>query len=178
MDSIQLHDKTFVPYLSEQEIHNAVVRLADQINLDYQGKDLVFLSVLNGSFMFTADLMKHIQLPCEISFMKVSSYQGTESTGRVDELIGLNSSIVGKHVILLEDIVDTGVTIDKIIKLLQIQHPESIEVCSILYKKEAHIGTNAPKYFGFEIPNKFVVGYGLDYDQHGRNLPAIYQLKN
>lgn len=178
MDSIQLHDKTFVPYLSEQEIHDAVVRLANQINLDYQGKDLVFLSVLNGSFMFTADLMKHIQLPCEISFMKVSSYQGTESTGRVDELIGLNSSIVGKHVILLEDIVDTGVTIDKIIKLLQIQHPESIEVCSILYKKEAHIGTNAPKYFGFEIPNKFVVGYGLDYDQHGRNLPAIYQLKN
>ena len=133
MDSIQLHDKTFVPYLSEQEIHDAVVRLANQINLDYQGKDLVFLSVLNGSFMFTADLMKHIQLPCEISFMKVSSYQGTESTGRVDELIGLNSSIVGKHVILLEDIVDTGVTIDKIIKLLQIQHPECIEVCSILF---------------------------------------------
>jgi hypoxanthine phosphoribosyltransferase len=178
MDSIQLHDKTFVPYLSEQEIHDAVVLLARQINLDYRGKDLVFLSVLNGSFMFTSDLMKHIQLPCEISFMKVSSYQGTESTGRVDELIGLNSPIAGKHVILLEDIVDTGVTIDKIIKLLELNGPESIEVCAILYKKEAHIGTNIPKYFGFEIPNKFVVGYGLDYDQHGRNLPAIYQLKN
>ena len=178
MDSIQLHDKTFVPYLSEQEIHDAVVLLARQINLAYRGKDLVFLSVLNGSFMFTSDLMKHILLPCEISFMKVSSYQGTESTGRVDELIGLNSPVAGKHVILLEDIVDTGVTIDKIIKLLELNGPESIEVCAILYKKEAHIGTNIPKYFGFEIPNKFVVGYGLDYDQHGRNLPAIYQLKN
>lgn len=178
MDSIQLHDKTFVPYLTEQEIHNAVVRLANQIHSDYQDKDTVFLSVLNGSFMFTADLMKQVKLPCEISFMKVSSYQGTESTGRVDELIGLNSRIEGKHVILLEDIVDTGITIDKIIKLLQIHGPASIEVCTILYKKEAHVGTNVPKYFGFEIPNKFVVGYGLDYDQHGRNLPAIYQLKN
>jgi hypoxanthine phosphoribosyltransferase len=178
MESIQLHDKTFVPYLSEQEIQDAVVRLANRINLDYQGKDLVFLSVLNGSFMFTSDLMKLIQLPCEISFMKVNSYHGTESTGRVDELIGMNSPIAGKHVILLEDIVDTGVTIDKIMKLLELNGPESIEVCAILYKKEAHIGTNIPKYFGFEIPNKFVVGYGLDYGQHGRNLPAIYQSNN
>lgn len=178
MDPIHLHDKTFIPYLSEQEISEAVVRLANQINHDYQGKDIIFLSVLNGSFMFTSDLMKHIKLPCEISFMKVSSYLGTESTGRVDELIGLNSRLEGKHVILLEDIVDTGVTIDKIIKLLELNRPVSIEVCAILYKKEAHVGINQPKYFGFEIPNKFVVGYGLDYDQHGRNLPAIYQLNN
>ncbi|MBM3164192.1 MAG: hypoxanthine phosphoribosyltransferase [Bacteroidetes bacterium] len=177
METIKLHDRTFSPYLSAQEIQDAVVRLAEQINNDYRGKDLLFLSVLNGSFMFTSDLMKHIILPCEISFMKVSSYQGTESTGRVDELIGLNSQVLGKHIVLLEDVVDTGVTIDKIIRLLQTNNPESVEVCSILFKKEAHIGQNRPKYFGFEIPNKFVVGYGLDYNQHGRNLPSIYQLK-
>ena len=178
MEHIQIHDKTFIPYLSPTDIQSAVDNLAHRINTDYQGKDLIFLSVLNGAFMFTSDLMKGITLPCEISFMKVSSYAGTESTGRVDELIGLTSVVKDRHVIIIEDIVDTGITIDKVIKLLEMERPASIEVCATLFKKEAYRGQHPPKYFGFEIPNKFVVGYGLDYDQYGRNLPAIYQVKS
>ncbi len=177
MSNIQLHDKIFVPYLTELEIQQAISRLADIINKDYQGKEVLFLSVLNGAFMFTSDLMKKITLDCEISFMKVSSYAGTESTGRIDELIGLNTSVTNRNIIILEDIVDTGITIDKVIKLLELQDPSSIEVCTILFKEEAYKGHHPPKYFGFEIPNKFVVGYGLDYDQLGRNLPEIYQVK-
>jgi hypoxanthine phosphoribosyltransferase len=178
METIQLHDKLFIPYLSESEILVAVDSLADRINTDYEGKELIFLSVLNGAFMFTSDLMKRVTLPCEISFMKVSSYVGTGTTGRVDELIGLTGTVKDRHVIIIEDIVDTGITIDKVIKLLSIQEPASIEVCATLFKKEAYRGIHPPKYYGFEIPNKFVVGYGLDYDQHGRNLSAIYQVKS
>ena len=177
MESIQIHDKTFIPYLNEVEILGAVKKIAMRINTDYQGKDVLFLSVLNGAFMFTSDLMKHITLQSEISFMKVSSYAGTESTGRVDELIGLSGTVKGRDVIIIEDIVDTGITIDKVIRLLSMQEPSSIEVCATLFKREAYRGQHPPKYFGFEIPNKFVVGYGLDYDQLGRNLPAIYQVK-
>ena len=177
MESIQIHDKTFIPYLNEVEILGAVKKIAMRINADYQGKDVLFLSVLNGAFMFTSDLMKHITLQSEISFMKVSSYAGTESTGRVDELIGLSGTVKGRDVIIIEDIVDTGITIDKVIRLLSMQEPSSIEVCATLFKREAYRGQHPPKYFGFEIPNKFVVWYGLDYDQLGRNLPAIYQVK-
>ena len=177
MESIQIHDKSFIPYLSEVEILDAVKKIATRINNDYQGKDVLFLSVLNGAFMFTSDLMKHITLQSEISFMKVSSYAGTESTGRVDELIGLSGTVKGRDVIIIEDIVDTGITIDKVIRLLTMQEPSSIEVCATLFKREAYRGQHPPKYYGFEIPNKFVVGYGLDYDQLGRNLPAIYQVK-
>lgn len=177
MDQIQLLDKTFVPYLTETEIQETVKRLAARINFDYTGKDVVFLSILNGSFMFTSDLMKHITIPCEISFIKFSSYVGTQTSGRVDELIGMTESVRDKHVIVVEDIVDTGITMDKIITLLKQQLPGSLEVCSILFKKIAFQGKHAPKYFGYEIPNKFVVGYGLDYNQQGRNLPAIYQVK-
>ena len=178
MNEIQLHDKHFEVYIPSTDILEKVAALAASIEKDYQGKNILFLSILNGAFMFTSDLMKGITLPCEISFMKVSSYAGTESTGRVDELIGLTSAIKDRHVIIIEDIVDTGITIDKVIKLLTIQEPSSIEVCATLFKKEAYRGQHPPKYFGFEIPNKFVVGYGLDYDQYGRNLPAIYQVKS
>lgn len=177
MDQIQLLDKTFVPYLTEAEIQTTVKSLAARINFDYAGHEVVFLSILNGSFMFTSDLMKHITLPCEISFIKVSSYVGTQTSGRVDELIGLTDSLRDKHVLVVEDIVDTGITMDKILTLLRKQQTASLEVCSILFKKIAFQGKHAPKYYGYEIPDKFVVGYGLDYLQHGRNLPAIYQLK-
>ena len=112
-----------------------------------------------------------------ISFIKVSSYHGTQTTGRVDELIGLNTSLHGKHVVILEDIVDTGITIDKVITLLNTNYPESVEVCTLLYKPDAYKGKHKPKYIGFEIPNKFVVGYGLDYNELGRNLKELYQLK-
>jgi hypoxanthine phosphoribosyltransferase len=126
--------------------------------------------------MFTADLMKHIESNVEISFVKVSSYQGTSTTGRVDELIGLNTDLKHKSVVILEDIVDTGITIDKVLTLLRTQDVESIEVCTLLFKPEAYLGKNKPKYIGLEIPNKFVVGYGLDYNELGRNLKEIYQL--
>ena len=127
--------------------------------------------------MFTSDLMKSIDGEVELSFIKLSSYDGTQSSGKVHELIGLNQNIQGRHVIVLEDIVDTGLTIQRVIKLLKMQHPQSIEVCTLLYKPDAFKGDIGPKYFGFKIPNKFVVGYGLDYNELGRNFKEIYQLK-
>lgn len=176
MNSIQLHDRFFEPYITGEEIATAILELAQRIDTDYKNEDVLFLSILNGSFMFTSDLMKKIKMKSEVSFIKVSSYLGTETSGRVDELIGLNSQIENRHIVILEDIVDTGITIDKVFKLLEIQNPSSIQVCSILFKKESYQGIHPPKYFGFEIPNRFVVGYGLDYNQLGRNLPEIYQV--
>jgi hypoxanthine phosphoribosyltransferase len=174
---IQIHDKTFENFIQAEEIEAEIATLANQLNTDYAGKELVFIAVLNGSFMFASDLMKKITLPCEISFVKVSSYHGTESTGRVDELIGLNTAFSNKHVVVLEDIVDTGITIDKICTLLKVNQPLSVKICTLLFKPEAFKGRNAPHYVGFSIPNRFVVGFGLDYNEHGRNLDAIYQLK-
>ena len=171
-----IHDKQFQSYISAAEIQSAVERLAQELEKDYQGKKVIFLSILNGSFMFTADLMKCIESNVEISFVKVSSYQGTTTSGRVDELIGLNTDLKNRSVIILEDIVDTGITIDKVLTLLKTQDVESIEICTLLFKPEAYLGKNRPKYIGMEIPNKFVVGYGLDYNELGRNLKEIYQL--
>ena len=176
---IQINDKQFTPFIESAEIQNRIQELAISINETYSGKDLVFVVVLNGAFMFASDLIKNITLPCEITFVKVSSYDGgTTSTGRVDEIIGLDRSIVGKDVVILEDIVDTGITIDKMYKLLELNHPNSLKICSLLYKPEAHKGRVKPDIVGFEIANRFVVGYGLDYDQKGRNYDAIYQLKD
>lgn len=171
-----IHDKQFHSYISEAEIQSVVERLANDLEKDYQGKELIFLSILNGSFMFTSDLMKSINSNVEVSFVKVSSYKGTNTTGRVDELIGLNADLKNKSVVILEDIVDTGITIDKVLTLLRTQDVESIEICTLLFKPEAYLGKNKPKYIGMEIPNKFVVGYGLDYNELGRNLKEIYQL--
>jgi hypoxanthine phosphoribosyltransferase len=175
-DVRSIHDKQFQSYISATEIQSVVERLAQDLEKDYRGKNVIFLSILNGSFMFTADLMKHIDSNVEISFVKVSSYQGTSTTGRVDELIGLNADLKHKSVVILEDIVDTGITIDKVLTLLRTQDVESIEICTLLFKPEAYLGKNKPKYIGLEIPNKFVVGYGLDYNELGRNLKEIYQL--
>ncbi len=174
---IQVLDKKFEIFIERDEIQREVVSLANQINADYAGKEVVFIAVLNGSFMFASDLMKSISLVSEISFVKMSSYQGTESSGRVDELIGLNNNLKGKHVVIVEDIIDSGITIDKIISLLEMESPASVNICSLLYKPEAFRGVNKPQYIGFSIPNAFVVGYGLDYDEKGRNLDAIYQIK-
>lgn len=173
---IQLLDKKFELYISSDEIDTAVQKMAQKINEDYLGKELVLVSVLNGSFMFASDLIKYITVDVEITFVKVSSYKGTETTGRVDELIGLNTNLRNKHVIILEDIVDTGITIDKIFTLIKSDQPSSLKICSLLYKPEAFKGVNAPDYVGFEIPNRFVVGYGLDYNEKGRNLNAVYQV--
>ncbi len=174
---IQLNDRTFEIYLSEHQVQERVRMIGSQLNEMYAGKEVIFLAVLNGAFMFASDLVKHIEFPCEISFVKVSSYSGTSSRGQVDELIGLNKSISGKEVVVLEDIVDTGLTMDKILQLLESHGASSVRLCTLLFKPQAFKGKRAPDVVGFEISNLFVVGYGLDYDERGRNLNAIYQLK-
>jgi hypoxanthine phosphoribosyltransferase len=174
---IQVNDKSFEVFINEAEISKEISSLADKINNEYQGKEVIFIAILNGAFMFASDLIKLITISCEISFVKVSSYNGTSSKGRVDELIGLNAKIEGKHVIILEDIVDSGITIDKIKTLMSTEDPASVKVCTLLYKPMAFLGKKEPDYIGFSIPNKFVVGFGLDYNEKGRNLREIYQLK-
>lgn len=174
---IQINDKSFDVFIQESEIAAKILEISSTINAEYKDKELVFIAILNGAFMFASDLMKNITIPCEISFVKVSSYEGMSTSGRVDELIGLNTNIENKHVIILEDIVDTGITIDKIRTLLTIENPASLKVCTLLYKPSAFAGKHAPELVGFSIPNKFVVGYGLDYDEKGRNLKEIYQIK-
>lgn len=174
---IKVLDKTFEVFIERSEIQKKVISLAEQLNKDFNGEEVIFIAVLNGSFMFAADLMKSITLESEISFVKMSSYQGMESTGRVDELIGLNNNLKDRNVVILEDIIDTGITIDKIISLMDDQHPKLVKICSLLYKPDAFVGVNKPDYVGFSIPNAFVVGYGLDYNEKGRNLDAIYQIK-
>ncbi|OFZ61084.1 MAG: hypoxanthine phosphoribosyltransferase [Bacteroidetes bacterium RIFCSPHIGHO2_02_FULL_44_7] len=174
---IQVLDKTFEVYIDQERIAAEVRALAARINSDYSDQEVIFIAVLNGSFMFASDLMKNISLAAEITFIKVSSYHGTETTGRVDELIGLNSDLKNKHVIILEDIIDTGITIEKIRWLLTDQSPASVKVCSLLFKPDAFQGDLPPDYVGFSIPNAFVIGYGLDYNEKGRNLDAIYQIR-
>lgn len=174
---IQLYDKSFEVFIREEEILNEISAISQRINEEYSGKEIIFIAILNGAFMFASDLLKCIQVPCEISFVKVSSYHGTTSSGRVDELIGLNTKLENKHVIILEDIVDTGITIDKIKTLLRTEVPASVKVCTLLFKPTAFLGKIEPEYVGFSIPNSFVVGFGLDYNERGRNLREIYQLK-
>lgn len=174
---IQILDKKFEIFISRSEIEEKIKELGDAINNQFQGEEVVFVSVLNGSFMFSSDLIKTIKLDCEISFVKMKSYQGTSSKGKVDELIGLDQNLEGKQVIILEDIIDTGLTIDKIMKLMEQQSPKNVTVCTLLYKPDAFHGNHKPDLVGFTIPNAFVVGYGLDYDEKGRNLDAIYQIK-
>tara|TARA_B100000767_G_C19741115_1_gene526209 strand:- start:980 stop:1519 length:540 start_codon:yes stop_codon:yes gene_type:complete len=174
---IRLLDKTFSPYLAADKIMARIEVLANELQRDYSDKKVIFLSVLNGAFMFTSDLMKSLDINLEISFVKLASYEGTKSSGVVRELIGLNNKIKDRHVVILEDIVDTGKTVDRLMELLKPEGARSIEVCTLLFKKSAFEGKEAPKYVGFEIPNKFVVGYGLDYDEAGRNIKELYQLK-
>ena len=175
---IQVVDKSFVPYLSEQEIQARIVALAQQLNTDYAGKNPLFIGILNGSFMFASDLFKQINIPATISFIKLVSYKGTTSTGTVITSIGLEEDLTDKHVILIEDIVDTGKTMSEFIPSLQKQQVASIKVCSLLQKPEALQYPLEVDYVGFNIPNKFVVGYGLDYDGFGRNSADIYQLQS
>ncbi len=175
---IQVLDKSFEEFIKRDEIDRKIQSLGKTLNADFSGKEVVFLAVLNGAFMFTSDLMKVVNLDCEISFVKMSSYQGTKTSGTVEELIGLNTDIRNKHVIIIEDIVDSGFTINKIHSLLEGKEAASVSVCTLLYKPDAFQGTKKPDYVGFSIPNAFVVGYGLDYDEKGRNLDAIYQIRD
>ncbi len=177
MSDITLHDKTFEIYLEESEIQTAVKRLAEEINKDYQGKKPIILSILNGSFIFTADLVRFFSFPLTVEFVRYSSYEGTSSTGRITKMLGMKSDIKGKDLIIVEDIIDTGFTLHNALKDLRAQEPASIRIASLLVKPKALKHDVPCDYVGFNIPNDFVVGYGLDYDEYGRDLPAIYKLK-
>lgn len=173
---VRLYDKTFKLYKSESEILQAIREVASRINNDYIGKRPLIVPVLNGAFMFAADLMKELKLDCELSFVKSASYHGTNSTGTVNTLIGLNTDLNGRHVIILEDIVDTGTTLAKLIPEFLAKQPASLKIATLLVKPDAIKTDIKVDYAGIEIPNDFIVGYGLDYDGLGRNLRDIYQV--
>lgn len=177
MSTITIKDKSFIPYIEEGKLQDAVKKVALEINKDYKGKQPIFLGVLNGSFMFFSDLLKAIDLPCTVSFVKMSSYEGTNSTGVINELIGLNEDITGRDIILVEDIVDTGNTLEKLYQILANKNANSVKIATLLYKPEAYKKSHPIDYVGLEIPNAFVLGYGLDYDGLGRNLSSIFVLK-
>jgi len=176
MKKIQIKDKTFETYLTEGQIKQRIEELGVQIGADFVGEELVILGVLNGSFVFMADLVRTIPLPLSCEFIKISSYSGMESTGKVMEVIGIPASIEGKNVLVVEDIVDTGNSMAYLKRQLESLHPKRIAIATLLFKKEAFLFNYPLHYVGFEIPNKFVVGFGLDYDGEGRNYPDIYQL--
>jgi hypoxanthine phosphoribosyltransferase len=176
MSLVRVHDKTFEPYLTAGQIEVAIQKLADQINKDYVGKKHLFISILNGSFMFASDLFKKLTIDSEICFIKLASYRGTKSTGHVITAIGLDIDLIHRHVIIIEDIVDTGRTLDQFLPQLQYQQPASLKICALLHKPAATVHPIKIDYLGFTIPDKFVVGYGLDYDGLGRNIPEIYKL--
>lgn len=175
---VTLKDKTFEVYLKESEIRARLKMIGQQISNDFKGQDLLVLGVLNGSFIVMADLCREIRgISVETTFLKISSYSGTESTGIVKEVIGLPSDLDNKNILIVEDIVDTGVSMNYLLHRLEKENPKSISIMTLLFKPEAFRFNYQLHYVGFEIPNKFVVGYGLDYDGLGRELPEIYQLK-
>ena len=176
MKEVQILDKKFREFIPEKKIQEKINELAVQINSDFSGKEVVFIGVLNGAFMFASDLFKKIDLKAQITFIKLASYTGTSSTGAIKELIGWNEDLRNKSVIILEDIVDTGATLEHTINNLIIRNVREIKVAALLFKpvsfnKQTHID-----YIGFEIPNDFVVGFGLDYNGFGRNLPSVYKI--
>ena len=176
MENIIVHDKEFEPYLSAERITQTIQQMADAINRDYAGKRPLFIAILNGSFMFAADLFKAVTIDAEICFIKLASYKGTKSSGQVITAIGLDTDLIDRHVIILEDIVDTGKTLSEFLPQLQHHHPASLKIAALLHKPEATVYPIKIDYLGFSIPNKFVLGYGLDYDGLGRNIKEIYQL--
>ncbi len=176
MSNIKLHDKFFRPYISEQQIADAISALAKRMNKDLAGKKPIFIPVLNGSFLFAADLIRQLTMECELCFIKASSYSGMKSTGEVQMTIGLDIDIKGRTIVLIEDIIDTGNTLFHLQNSLATLEPAEMHLCTLLLKPDALEQDLQAKYIGMNIPDKFVVGYGLDYDELGRNLPSIYQL--
>lgn len=174
MNSVIVKDKTFRPFLAAEEIQKRVAEVGARISKDLEGKNPLFLAILNGSYVFAADLLRHITTPCEISFIRVSSYSGMESTGKLTEVIGLKENIEGRTVVIVEDIIDSGFTMEGLVNSLKAKNPADLRICTLLTKPgNMKVDLDIP-YCAFEIPNDFIVGYGLDYDGYGRNLPAIY----
>lgn len=176
-NTITIKDKQFELFIEEQVIVQGIKRIAKQINADMDGKDPVFVAVLNGSFMFAGELMKEVSIPSEITFVRLASYQGTTTTHHVEEVLGLNESIKGRHVVIVEDIVDSGNTMVALIEELMKHEPAEVRMATLLFKPAALRQKISPDYVALEIPNDFIVGYGLDYDGYGRNLKDIYKVK-
>ncbi|MFZ4768879.1 MAG: hypoxanthine phosphoribosyltransferase [Ferruginibacter sp.] len=176
MSLIQVKDKKFVPYLTAAQIDEQIKRLGKELNTDYAGKRPLFIAILNGSFMFASDLFKELDCEPEICFIKLASYKGTKSTGNVITSIGLDASLKGREVIVLEDIVDTGKTLNEFLPQLHDHHPASLKIVALLHKPEALQYPIKIDYLGFSVPDKFLLGYGLDYDGLARNLGEIYRL--
>lgn len=176
MSIVKIKDKKFKTSIPEKEILKKVKAVADRINHDMADKNPLLLAVLNGSFVFAADLMRMINIPSEISFVKLESYAGTSTTGKVTEVLGLTTDITNRHVIVVEDIVESGLTMQRMLDTLNKHNPASVEICTLLLKPERLIVPLHIEYVAMEIPNDFILGYGLDYDQQGRNLRDIYTL--
>ncbi|KVV13884.1 hypoxanthine phosphoribosyltransferase [Flavobacterium sp. TMP13] len=174
---IQLHDKQFVPFISAKEIEIAIAKMVVKVEADTANETPIFIGVLNGSFMVVADFVKKYSYPCEVSFVKLNSYEGTETTNEVKELIGINEDLTGRTVVILEDIIDTGNTLVTLKEMFANQNLKSLKIATLFFKPEAYKKDITIDYVGIRIPNKFIVGYGLDYDGLGRNLPEVYQVQ-
>src|SRR5882724_2260215 len=176
MGNIRVHDKQFEPYIDANAISERIKGVAHALNRDYAGKRPLFIAILNGAFMFASDLFKKITIEAEISFIKLASYKGTKSSGQVITAIGLDTDLHGRHVVIVEDIVDTGKTLSEFLPQLEHQQPASMKIAALLHKPEATVYPITVDYLGFSVPDKFLLGYGLDYDGLGRNIPSIYKL--
>ena len=176
MDTVKIKDKSFRVSIPEAEIKERVKALAEQMSKDLEGKNPIFLGVLNGSFIFAADLMREMTIPCEISFVKLASYQGTTSTGKVREVLGINENLSGRTVVIVEDIVESGQTMKQMIESLGTRNPESVRICTLFFKPEKLKEELNLDYVAFSIPDDFIVGYGLDYDGLGRELKDVYTI--
>ena len=173
---IRIHDKDFAPFIPYSKIDKAVSEIAERMNKELHDKNPLFIAVLNGAFMFASDLFHKIEFPCEITFVKLASYSGTKSTETVRQLIGIDEDIVGRNVVVIEDIIDSGLTMERILAQLKMVGAANIKVATLLYKPNAFKGNYPIDYIGLEIGNDFIVGYGLDYDKHGRNYKDIYKI--
>ena len=178
MNQVEVNGKTFRISIPEAEIKKRVKAVAEEISRDMEGKNPLLLGVLNGAFIFAADLMREMTIPCEVSFVKLASYQGTTSTGKVTEVLGINEDLTGRDIIIVEDIVDTGLTMKRMIESLGTRNPASVSVCALLVKPDKLQVELDLKYVAFKIPNEFILGYGLDYDQAARGLKDIYTLES
>jgi hypoxanthine phosphoribosyltransferase len=176
MHSIRIHDKTFRPFLSAEKIDAAISRIAGELNNDYKGRKPLFIAILNGSFMFASELFKKLTIDSEICFIKLASYKGMRSTGHTIIAIGLDIDVYGRDIVIVEDIIDTGKTLTDFLPQLTHQQPASLKIAALLHKKEATVYPIPIDYLGFTIPDKFVVGFGLDYDGLGRNIPELYEI--